>query len=87
MNKKIIFLIFLVLGVLEIFFDFFTVLIKNTLLYKKNKDMSEKTKTNIKLFFILVFFIGFIYFLGQFVQVMARLFDIPLDGGIFENLK
>ncbi|MSS42505.1 hypothetical protein FYJ27_01970 [Anaerosalibacter bizertensis] len=85
MNKKIIFLIFLVLGVLEIFFDFFTVLIKNTLLHKKNKDMSEKT--NIKLFFILVFFIGFIYFLGQFVQVMARLFNIPLDGGIFENLK
>lgn len=87
MNKKIIFLIFLVLGVLEIFFDFFTVLIKNTLLHKKNKDINEKTKTTIKLFFILVFFIGIIYFIGQFVQVMARLFGISLDGGIFENLK
>lgn len=85
MNKKIIFLIFLVLGVLEIFFDFFTVLIKNTLLHKRNKDMSEKTKSNIKLFFILIFFIGFIYFLGQFVQLMAKLFDIPLNVGIFKN--
>lgn len=72
---KVIFLILLLLGVLEIFFGFFTMIIES---YIRKKKLDEKSKGKIKLFFVLIFFIGVIYFLFQFVIVMANLLGINL---------
>lgn len=88
MKVKITFLVLIILGVLEIFLDFFTVLINNILLSKnENYKMDEKKKTHIKIFFIIIFFVGVVYFLGQFVKVMANLFGISLEKGIFDIFK
>ncbi len=87
MKTKIFFLVLLVIGVLEIFFNFFSSIIYNKILKKKNTEISEKLDTGIKLFFVAIFFIGLIYFLVQFVQVMARLFGISLDKGILDIFK
>ncbi|MBE6083218.1 MULTISPECIES: hypothetical protein [Tissierellales] len=72
---KVIFLILLLLGVLEIFFGFFTMIIER---YIRKKKLDDKSKGKIKLFFVLIFFIGVIYFLFQFVIVMANLLGINL---------
>lgn len=88
MKTKITFLVLLILGVLEIFLDFFTVLINNIFLSKnENYKMDEKKKAYIKIFFIILFFAGVVYFLGQFVKVMASLFGISLEKGIFDIFK
>jgi hypothetical protein len=46
--------------------------------YIRKKKLDDKSKGKIKLFFVLIFFIGVIYFLFQIVIVMANLLGINL---------
>lgn len=87
MATKVIFLILLIIGLLEIFLNVFTRFI-NKLIYKnQSTKMSEKTQSGIKLFFVIIFFISVGYFLFQFVQVMANLFGISLDQRFIDIFK
>lgn len=87
MDTKIIFLILLILGLLEIFLNFFTTFLNNIICKNKSDGMSEKTQSGIKLFFVIIFFISVVYFLFQFVQVMASLFGISLDKRFIDIFK
>ena len=87
MTTKVIFLILLMIGLLEIFLNLFTTFINNIIFKNKSTEMSEKTKSGIKLFFVIIFFISVGYFLFQFVQVMANLFGISLDKRFIDIFK
>lgn len=87
MATKVIFLILLIIGLLEIFLNVFTRFINNTIYKNKSIEMSEKTKSGIKLFFVIIFFISVGYFLFIFVQVMANLFGISLDQRFIDIFK
>ena len=87
MATKVIFLILLIIGLLEIFLNVFTRFINNTIYKNKSIEMSEKTKSGIKLFFVIIFFISVGYFLFIFVQVMANLFGISFDQRFIDIFK
>ena len=87
MTTKIVFLILLIIGIMEIFFNLFSTLIVK-FLYGGNKDVLDgKIGTSIKLFFVIIFFISVIYFLFQFVLVMANLFGISLNQRFIDIFK
>lgn len=87
MTTKIVFLILLIVGIMEIFFNLFSTLIIY-LLYDGNKDVLEgKIGTSIKLTFVIIFFVSVVYFLFQFVIVMANLFGISLDKRFIDIFK
>ncbi|WP_069648877.1 hypothetical protein [Caloranaerobacter ferrireducens] len=85
---KSIMLILILISGLEIFFSIFTHLISFIIsMFKKNYNMSQKMKDAIKLVSVAIFMVSVFYFLLEFVKVMAKLFNIPLDKGILDIFK
>lgn len=85
---KIIMLILLVIGVLEIFFNIITVLLEKFIrIFNRNYKFSEKVSVVLKLFFIFIFLISVIFFLVEFVKVLAALFGISLDDSILDIFR
>ena len=67
MTTKIVFLILLIIGIMEIFFNLFSTLIVK-FLYGGNKDVLDgKIGTSIKLFFVIIFFISICISNGKFI--------------------
>ncbi|KGG80525.1 hypothetical protein [Caloranaerobacter azorensis] len=85
---KTIMLFLILISGLEIFFSIFTYLINFIIsLFKKDYNMSQKVKDAIKLVSVAVFMVSVFYFLLEFVKVMAKLFNIPLDKSILDIFK
>lgn len=88
LSTKIIMLILLIIGVLEIFFNIITILLNKIIgLFVKNFEFKEKTAGILKLFFVIVFMASVIYFLAQFVLVLASWFGINLSKSILDIFR
>lgn len=85
---KIIMLILLFIGVLEIFFNIITTLLQMIIgLFVKNFKFKEKAAGILKLFFVIIFMASVIFFLAEFVKVLAGLFGISLDNSILDIFR
>ncbi|KNF09187.1 hypothetical protein CLPU_4c02330 [Gottschalkia purinilytica] len=88
MTLKVYMLIVIILGILEIFFSVFTLLVESIMrVFNKNFKLSEKAKGIIKLFFVALFMISVIYFIAQTVKVLANIFGISLDKSILDIFR
>lgn len=78
-------LILLIIGILEIFFNIISVLLNKFIgLFYKNFKIKEKTASILKLFFVIIFMISVIFFLAEFVKVMAAWLGINLNKSILD---
>jgi len=78
----------LVVGVLEIFFNIITALLEKFIrIFNNNFKFSEKTSGRLKLFFVFIFLISVVFFLVEFVKVLATLFGISLDDSILDIFR
>lgn len=81
-------LIILVLGVLEIFLSIITIFLSKLIgLFVKDFKFNEKTAELIKLFFVIIFMISVIFFLTEFVKVLAAWLGIPLNKSILDIFR
>lgn len=88
MPLKIWMVLLLLFSGAEIFFNVFTIIFAKIIsLFKKNYTISENIKTAIKLIFVILFFVGVIYFLIIVVKVISAWFGIPLDKNIFDIFR
>ncbi|SCG83919.1 hypothetical protein DW1_2355 [Proteiniborus sp. DW1] len=88
MSTKVIMLILLIIGVLEIFFNIISNLLQKIIgLFNENFQFKEKTAGILKLIFVIIFMVSVIFFLTEFVRVLAALFGISLDNSILDIFK
>ncbi len=81
-------LILLVIGVLEIFFNIVTRLLQKIIgSFSKNFEFNEKAAGILKLIFVIIFMVSVIFFLAEFVKILASLFGISLDNSILDIFK
>lgn len=88
MTTKIIMLILLIIGVLEIFFNIITILLQKIIsMFIKNFEFNEKSAGIFKLIFVIIFMASVIFFLAEFVKVLAALLGISLDSSLLDIFK
>ncbi|EOC99529.1 hypothetical protein [Caldisalinibacter kiritimatiensis] len=85
MGMKALMLLILIITGAEIFFEVFTKLVKYIFsLFKKEIKIGEKFFGIIKLIVVAFFLVSVIYFLIEFVKVLADWFGIPINKSIFD---
>lgn len=81
-------LILLIVGVLEIFFNIITILLQKIIgLFVKNFEFNEKSAGILKLIFVIIFMASVIFFLAEFVKVLAALLGISLDNSLLDIFR
>lgn len=85
---KVIMLMILIISGLEIFTNIITILLYKIIgLFAKDFEFKEKTAGIIKLFFVIAFMISVIFFLAEFVKVLASWFGITFDKSILDIFR
>lgn len=85
MTVKITVLILLILSTVEIFFNFFSKILKAIISkFNPNFQLGEKPKAALKLIVVAVLFASVIYYLVVGVKFFADLLGISLNQSIFD---
>ena len=88
MSTKIIMLILLIISGVEIFLNFFTLLIEKIIsLFNKGFKLSEKVNAAIKLVFVAVFMTCVVYFIVLAVKAAALWLGISLDKSLLDIFR